>query len=121
MKHSTITKLGMMAVGVLLLGWVVLTLTTDSGTKLEASKEDPTKCPECGRTLPTSAQLGGVCPYCAAEKGEENARIKRPGQSRSVSAVVPVVLVGLFCVLLAVHVGLIVRSRVGKGEDELLY
>src|SRR5215471_17641709 len=113
MKKSNITKIGMMAVAVLLLAWLVLTLTTNSNTKLEGV-EDPTKCPECGRPLPTSAQVEGVCPYCAAEKGEENARFKRKGQSLSTSPVIPITLVCLFCVLLAVHVGLIVRNRVGK-------
>src|SRR5260370_12898577 len=117
MKNSNITKIGMMAVAVLLLGWVVLTLTTNSETKLEGV-QDQTKCPECGRTLPTGAQLSGVCPYCAAEKGEENARIKGKGQSLSTSPVIPITLVCLFCVLLAVHLGLLVRNRVGKGEEE---
>jgi DNA-directed RNA polymerase subunit RPC12/RpoP len=121
MKQSRLTRIGMVAVGVLLLAWIVLTLASGGETKTAPARSDGKTCPECGRPLPSSAQLEGVCPYCRMEKGPEAAKLDRGKKSLATSPVIPVVLVCLFLVLLSIHLGVTVRGRLGKAVEEELY
>jgi DNA-directed RNA polymerase subunit RPC12/RpoP len=121
MMNSRLTRVGMVAVGILLLAWVVLTLTSGGETKTAPAPSDGKTCPQCGRPLPSSARLAGECPYCRIEKGPEAAKLNRDKRSLATSPVIPVVLVCLFLVLLSVHLSITVRGRLGKTVAEVLY
>lgn len=120
---SRFTKIGMAAVAVLFLAWVGLNVfTSNQATRSAAVKQDETHCPNCGRELPKSAIAAGECPYCLIEQGPAKAKIRRRGDADPSSPVAPIILVSLFCCLLATHVVLLVRQRVvGRKEGEVFY
>src|SRR5579884_3449414 len=100
MKNSQVTKIGMIAVGVLFVAWLILTLATSDrgGRQTESAIKDDNRCPDCGRELPKGAL--GECPYCKLDEGgrKKNAR----NTSLAASPVIPIILVCVFCLLLAI-------------------
>jgi hypothetical protein len=123
MRSSRFTRIGMVAVGVLLLVWVVVLFATRETTRTGPAKVDRTRCPDCGKPLPPGAQLTGECPYCLIEHGKEEMEARRRQRQMSglMSPVIPVILIGVFCVLLAVHLTLGVRARLTPREEEGLH
>jgi hypothetical protein len=117
MKNSTITKIGIAVTGALLLGWVVLELMSSGPKKTNAVKTEEDVCPECGTRLSKS----GDCLKCIGEMGADAYRAKKEASEPSAGRLIPIVLVSLLGMLIAVHVGLVVRSRVGKKKDDVLY
>jgi hypothetical protein len=122
MKTSLLTKVGMAAVGVLLLGWLGLTLFTGSeSTQSGPAELDDKHCPVCGRELPRGAQATGVCPYCELEKGPGAGNLaaakRRGGAAVAGSPVVPAALIALFGVLLTAHVVFLVRGRLARERE----
>lgn len=120
MSNSRLTQFGMAAVAILLLAWVVLTLASGKESQTGAA-EIKGRCPECGKPLPKSAQLAGECPFCRIEKGPKAAKLNRGKKSLAQSPIIPIILVGVFIVLLAAHLGIIVRSRVTRSAGEALH
>jgi hypothetical protein len=121
MQLSRFTRVGLVAVGVMLVGWVALKLVVSgSGTRTGPAKVDPTRCPNCGRPLPGYAQVTGECPYCQIEQGGGR-KTKARGSAVTSSTTLPAVLGCAFVLLLALHVGLLLRSRVGRGGEEVCY
>ena len=117
MKLSYITKIALVAVGLLCLGSVVLYFLTASPKKIGGAT-DETHCPDCGRELPPYAQKSGECPFC---KMEILAGKRSPKQAGGNSPVVMLVLVALFVVLLGVHVFAVVRNRKKQAAEEPSY
>src|SRR5258708_7072382 len=120
MQNSNLTKFGMAALGVLLMTWVILRLTTAEETKTGPAQVKEGYCPDCNRPLPRSAQVSGECPYCAVEQQSEG-KPKRRSPSLATSPVIPIVLVSAFGVLLSIHLGLFMRGRLGKMGEAILY
>jgi uncharacterized Zn finger protein (UPF0148 family) len=121
MKLSLFTKVGMAAVGVLLLAWLVLMFVSGSGsTKTGPAVTDEKHCPRCGRELPRWAWGTDQCPYCQLEE-RSGAPLKQTGRSPASSPVVPTVLVATFAALLAVHLVMVIRTRVVPKAEEILY
>jgi predicted Zn-ribbon and HTH transcriptional regulator len=119
LKVTGVTKIGLIALAVAFVLWLVLTYAFDAPTKL-AGKVDPNACPDCGNFLTQKERDRGECPYCKA-KGKGGDLTKRDTTAKQASRVVPWVLIGGFVLLLAVHVGFVVKGWVGKGKDEVLY
>jgi hypothetical protein len=117
MKKSTLTKVGIAVTGTLLLGWLILELTTSGPKKLGATRTDPTVCPECGTKLTPS----GDCLQCIGEMGLEEYRAKKEAAKPNVGRVIPIVLASLLFVLIATHIGFLVYNRRGKKKEEILF
>ena len=116
MKGSRITKFGMAAAGLMLLGWLVLSLVLSAeSTKSKPAVTDDKHCPVCGLELPRYA-IGGECPYCKLEGNADGQKKKQASQSPLASPVIPTVLCGTLCTLLVIHLVLITRSRLRKEE-----
>jgi uncharacterized Zn finger protein (UPF0148 family) len=125
MKLSLFTKIGMAAVGVLFLAWLVLWLMTGNASdKTGPAVVDEKHCPRCGRELPKWAWGTDQCPYCQLEESAQKAGTgtARPKfRSRASSPVIPTLLIVTFAGLLTVHLVLLVRTRVGTKTEEVLY
>ncbi len=119
MKLSRVTKIGMATVGGLLLLWGALIIfTSTSSTKTGPAQVDPTRCPDCG----SKYNQAGECPRCLAEEGVEAYRAKRAKKEGFTSSpVIPTVLGSLFLLLLATHIGIIVRGRAKNQKQEVYY
>jgi hypothetical protein len=116
------TKVGMAALGVGLVVWVVLLLTTGGETKLASGTTDAKHCPECGRELPRNVQeSGGECPYCKMEGKSVEVGKRRGGSSALRGPAIPIVLVVLLGLLLLVHGVFLVRQRAAAHKEEELY
>jgi hypothetical protein len=122
MKTSRITKIGMAVVGTALLGWLVLVLFVGGqAEKLKTEKpEDPNHCRFCGRELPVAYRDTGKCPYCELAGKADPFKAATQAAPR-VSPIIPIVLVSIFCVLLAIHVTLAIRKRWSTDKDEVYY
>jgi hypothetical protein len=115
MNGSTIRRYAMVAVGLLLGGWAVITNLQNDGP---TSIKDPTRCPDCGRELPPQFQSSGECPYCLLGKGGK----ERIGAAPPRRYLVPGILVGLFLILAGTHLVIYLRSRwraIEREDDEL--
>jgi hypothetical protein len=120
MKLSFLTKVGLITVGLLALGSLVLLYLSSGSTRTGSAITDPTRCPDCGRELPASAQASGECPFCKAE-ALAGKQVKKRGGGWTTSATIPVVLISLFVVLLGVHVFFVVRARRRGSLEEPSY
>jgi hypothetical protein len=121
MKLSLFTKIGMAAVGVLFLAWLVLMLvTSNQSTRTGPAATDDKHCPRCGRELPRWAWGTDQCPYCELEE-KDGSRPKPAARSAAASPVIPTVLVVTFVALLTVHLVMAVRTRVVPRKAEVLY
>jgi ribosomal protein L37AE/L43A len=122
LKLSRANKIAMIAVGALLVVWLGLTLFSASvSDKAGPGKVDDSVCPDCGRKWTSkAAQASGECNFCRAEKGAAYVP-KKQRDSWTNSPTIPFTLLGLFVLLLAVHVGLLVRSRVKVPTEQALY
>jgi uncharacterized CHY-type Zn-finger protein len=122
MKTSRITKIGMAVVGTALLGWLVLVLFVQGqGEKIKSDAPvDPNRCAFCGRELPVAYRDTGKCPYCELDGKADPAKAARQAAPR-VSPIIPIVLVSIFCLLLAIHVTLAIRARWKTAKDEVYY
>jgi ssDNA-binding Zn-finger/Zn-ribbon topoisomerase 1 len=118
MSNSRWLKIGMGVVALLFLAWGGFMLATEGSKKTAPVRVEANKCPDCGRSLPKGAQVARECPYC---KLDPNAKKKKWGSQPGRSPVIPAVLGGLFVVLLAVHLGVIFRKRLGAQGEEVLY
>jgi hypothetical protein len=118
MKLSRATKIGMAAVGGLLLLWGVLMIFIGtSSTRIESGKVDLTHCPDCGSAL----NKAGECPRCIAELGLEAYREKHTDKGFASSAVIPIALGCLLGLLLATHVGLNLWAYKKGKRPEVYY
>jgi hypothetical protein len=116
MKKSNLTKIGMAAVGVLLLAWVILKLAGGTETKSEPIiKGKNNLCPECGLPLSKAAIAEGKCanPSCRASLNK--------GGSAATSPAIAITLVCLFAVLLGIHLSVRVHARVARAEEKVYY
>jgi hypothetical protein len=115
LPFSRWTKVGLIVVGVLLVGWVgvILSGVLDPPKSTRPKQTDPNRCPTCNSPLTAYAKAQGRCLFCKAEL---------PGADKpSVFGrrVVPGVLIGLFVVLLTANVVMFVRSlRRGRKVEE---
>src|SRR5262245_187624 len=118
LKLSRFTGGGLIVLGGCLVVWLVLTLFTGMhSTQTGPARVDPNRCPECGREYPRGSP--GECPLCKlkAQAGGKPRPTARPGPARTLATV----LVGLFVVLLAVHLAVTLRGHVGKPAEEAYY
>jgi DNA-directed RNA polymerase subunit RPC12/RpoP len=121
MKLSRLTVIGMAVVGALFLAWVAFMVFVDSGGRKSGPVAvDPNHCPNCGRELPPAYQGTGECPYCAAAHPEDPSAGSIRGSAVS-SAAVPIVLIGLFAILLTVNLVVVVRARKAADTPEVVY
>ena len=123
MKMTRITKIGMAALAVGLLAWVVLTLFTSGDTRTEAAKLDNGRCPECGQELPQAVkEFGGECPFCKLNGKSVEVGRARAGTSIFRGPAIPTTLVVCFVLLVLVHAVFLVRQRAAANkEDEDYY
>ena len=120
MKLTRVTTIGMIALGVLFLAWLVLTLAfSDTPSRTAPAATDDRHCPRCGRELPRGAGPDD-CPYCQMEAASQGKTLKPLGSRRPISPTIPVTIGTVFCILLGIHVYLAVRSRLGQ-KPEVLY
>jgi uncharacterized paraquat-inducible protein A len=117
LSFSRWTKISLIVVGVLLVGWVGVMLSgvLDPPKSTRLQQTDPNRCPHCNHPLTAYAKQQGVCLFCKGDlPGKET-----PGRG---GGAISGVLIGLFVVLLLTNVILFVRSRMRmKKEDEDYY
>jgi DNA-directed RNA polymerase subunit RPC12/RpoP len=115
----------MILAGVVLLAWCGLKFyTSRQETKTKSAITDSGRCPDCGTPLPKTAQISGECPTCTMRLGAEGAkaaRDRRQGKSVLTSATIPITLITVEVLLVATHLFVILRRRVGKGREEPTY
>jgi hypothetical protein len=121
MKTSRFTKIGLVVVGVGIVAWIVVTLSTSSPDSLApAVAVEEGHCPRCKRLLPKAAQASRDCPYCLLENGGK-APTDQGSQSLAAHPAVPITLFSVFGLLLGAHLYLLVRSRAKQGGVQALY
>jgi len=120
MNRKRIALIGLIATGVLILGWVPLAIYTNSGPTKTQAVVDDRHCPVCGRELPRFA--GGECPYCKIEGNGELAKSAMRRQSLATHPAIPAVLFSIFGILLTVNLVVFFRKRsVARREEESYY
>jgi hypothetical protein len=122
MKLSRFTKIGMAAVGLLFLVWLVILLATrETPSKTGPAGADERHCPVCGRELPRAYWGTGECPYCQMEAAEQGRPARAVARGVVWSPVIPSLLVVVFVALLTINLVVGARSRVVKSTVEVLY
>ena len=118
MKFSRATKIGLAAVGGLLLLWGVVMLFLSGPTKRGPAFVDTTHCPDCGSLL----NKQGECPKCMATEGQDAYRTKRANKGAASSNAIPITLGALFGLLLLTHIGINLRAYYARrGEESDVY
>jgi hypothetical protein len=116
MTGSRLLRIALIAVGVLLAGWLVLWMQNGEESTVVT---DGAHCAICGKELPTQFQSSGECPYCLLKQGGKG-RSASPGQSRRY--LVPAILIGLFVALVGAHLVIMLRShKRGAKEEPVCY
>jgi hypothetical protein len=122
MKLSLFTKIGMGVVGALFLAWAAFMLFVNGDDARSKSViTDPNRCPVCGHELPPAYRGTGECPYCAAAHPGVGATI-HTGRTAASNPLVPVFLIGLFCILLGVNLFVTFRKiRIHQIEEGIYH
>jgi predicted Zn-ribbon and HTH transcriptional regulator len=119
MKLTRFTKISMIAVGTLLLAWVVLMFVANSGSKRTTGiAGDGSKCPDCGIALP---KLGADCPRCLMEKGEAYLKSRRQGNVLTSGPGIPIALGCILFLLMMTHIVITVRNHRRTNTEEVFF
>lgn len=117
MKLSPAAKYGIAGLGFVLLLCIGLILFATSGSNKTAGIVNPTECEYCGGKL----NKNGDCPKCMVEMGPAKYRAKRESRNWYNSPLIPSIIIGLLCVLLAVHIAVLLYQFSRRKKAEVFY
>jgi predicted amidophosphoribosyltransferase len=122
MESSSRVKLLTAALGLLFLGSGGYLLVAEDGPKSEKSaKDDPTRCPKCGKELPKGAQNTGICPYCSLEEKSVKKKLDEPTPPSNRARYFAWSVMGLTALLGSIHGGLILWRRHVNAVRQVQY
>jgi hypothetical protein len=121
MKFTRFSKVGMAALGVILLAWLILTLAFGGDNPSpQPLVTDDKHCPNCGRELPFGITAKD-CPFCAIERRQDARRGNAASGGHRINPTFPIVAGSLFVILLAANVFVALRNRKVQEKDETYF
>jgi hypothetical protein len=104
--------------------WVAVTVFFSNA--YAAVKQDPTRCPDCGREYSRATMASKECTFCLAQgsPGEKRDASKPKvlgSNSQQTSLTVPITLFTIFLVMLGIHLTVLWRAARAAAKEEVYF